>query len=315
MKFIKVTFLAIAILFLSPLHGQTVDFDRDIFVSKDIHLGQLGAFEGSIFGLDQLVGKNDLRFGIENQGEGIFMNNTLRVRVGRGLEEIDGALHVQDSLLLLMIAEGYNDEGSRVRIINNSIGGGTWDFLSTGETSSEGAGHLTIDQFGVAPRMIFKNDGTVGIGLLDPNDALDVAGDIDATGCIQTDDMGSIGGTCLSDRRLKRNIMTLQNQLPKVMALNPVSFEWKNPEMNGGQPLDIGFIAQEVEEVIPEMVKTDDQGVKKVRYDISLQMRVIKAMQEQQAIIEDQQNQISLQQSQIDLLKQEMTELKEILKK
>jgi len=42
-----------------------------------------------------------------------------------------------------------------------------------------------------------------------PNDALDVVGDIDATGYVQTDDTGTIGGTCVSDARLKHNITPL----------------------------------------------------------------------------------------------------------
>ncbi len=97
---------------------------------------------------------------------------------------------------------------------------------------------------------------------MDPNDALDVVGDIDATGCIQTDDSGTIGGTCLSDRRYKKHIETLAGQLNKILSLNPVSFDWKDPNLHGGNSKDIELIAQEVELVLPEMVKTGSDGYK-----------------------------------------------------
>lgn len=313
MQFIKIVAFVLSTLLFQYVHGQEIEFEQDILTSSNLHFGRLGNFEGSIFGLDILSGKNDLRFAIENVGEGIFMNNLLRVRVGKGVDPVEGTLHVQDSLEFLIIADGDHVNGSRMRVQNGSTGGTSWDLLSTGVNNTEGAGHLVFDQFGVAPRMIIRNDGNVGIGEISPNDALDVLGDIDATGCIQTDDTGSIGGTCLSDRRFKRNILTLQNQLDKIMALNPVSFDWKNPSINGNQSEDIGLIAQEVEEVFPEMVKTGEDGVKKVRYDISLQMRVIKALQEQQVIIEDQQSQINQQKSELRNIREEMMVLKELL--
>ena len=76
------------------------------------------------------------------------------------------------------------------------------------------------------------NGGNVGIGTTEPNNALDVVGDIDATGCVQTDDTGSIGGTCVPDMRLKKNIQNLSNSLEKITRLNPVTFEWREEYYN-----------------------------------------------------------------------------------
>lgn len=54
-----------------------------------------------------------------------------------------------------------------------------------------------------------------------------------------------------SDARLKKNINPLSNSLSKIIALNPVSYQWKKGKDN---TTHIGFLAQELEKVIPEAV-------------------------------------------------------------
>jgi hypothetical protein len=159
-----------------------------------------------------------------------------------------------------------------------------------------------------------EEDGRVGIGTKIPNDALDVVGDIDATGCLQSNEM-TIGGVCLSDRRLKKNISLLESQLELIMALQPVRYDWKAPDME--RKGEIGLIAQEVENVIPEMVVSDEKGYKRIRYEISLQIRLIKALQEQQSIIDSQQATIENMQNRLvkmEELERDVTALKELLK-
>jgi hypothetical protein len=62
-----------------------------------------------------------------------------------------------------------------------------------------------------------------------------------------------------SDITLKDNIETINGSLEKIVALNPVSFEWK-PEINLRQGKVFGLIAQEVQEVIPEIVRERANG-------------------------------------------------------
>jgi hypothetical protein len=59
----------------------------------------------------------------------------------------------------------------------------------------------------------------------------------------------------VSDRRVKTNIENLDGALDKIAALRPVSFDWKT-----GAGSSIGFIAQEVAEVIPHVVSKTDSG-------------------------------------------------------
>ena len=64
-----------------------------------------------------------------------------------------------------------------------------------------------------------------------------------------------------SDRRLKKNIHTLTGSLDKLLRLRGVSYEWRNPEDHGNMVGAImGMIAQEVREVFPEWIGTDDKG-------------------------------------------------------
>jgi len=55
----------------------------------------------------------------------------------------------------------------------------------------------------------------------------------------------------VSDKRLKKNIHTISESLDRILELRPTEFTWKESEKQ-----DVGFIAQEVEEIIPEVVET-----------------------------------------------------------
>lgn len=82
-----------------------------------------------------------------------------------------------------------------------------------------------------------------------------------------------------SDARLKDNVAPLSESLTKIEALQGVSFDWKQ----GGEA-NIGFIAQEVENIIPELVVTDSEtGLKAVKYGnmVALLVEAVKAQQVQ----------------------------------
>ena len=83
-----------------------------------------------------------------------------------------------------------------------------------------------------------------------------------------------------SDATLKTNVETLTGSLDAVKALRGVSFDWIE---NGNS--EVGVIAQEVEAVVPDVVSTDDQGIKSVKYG-NLVGVLIEAIKEQQQRIE-----------------------------
>ena len=86
----------------------------------------------------------------------------------------------------------------------------------------------------------------------------------------------------LSDVRLKENITDATPKLENLNKLRVVNFNLKDDPEKIKQ---IGLIAQEVENVFPALVETDGEGTKSVKYSVLVPM-LVKAMQEQQAIIE-----------------------------
>jgi len=85
-----------------------------------------------------------------------------------------------------------------------------------------------------------------------------------------------------SDSRLKENIVDLPSQLANIMALRPVEYDYIESEGGGHQ---IGFIAQEVKEIYPDLVGERKDGMFTLADMNKNDARLIKAIQEQQALI------------------------------
>lgn len=94
-----------------------------------------------------------------------------------------------------------------------------------------------------------------------------------------------------SDRRLKQNIEPVQNALPLIDQLNPVYYNWKNKQTTNKDYKELGFLAQELEKVVPNVVKTNQDGYKSVAY-ANLTSLLVAGMKEQQQTIHNLQNQI-----------------------
>ena len=94
-------------------------------------------------------------------------------------------------------------------------------------------------------------------------------------------------GGSTSDASLKTNVQQLNNSLDKVCAIRGVNFEFIDEQMcTADQGTQLGVIAQEVEAQFPEIVLTQENGIKTVRYD-RLVAPLIEAIKEQQALITD----------------------------
>ena len=69
-----------------------------------------------------------------------------------------------------------------------------------------------------------------------------------------------------SDKRLKENIKPIESALEKVSKLQGVTFDWKESDSILDIKEDIGFIAQDVQKVIPELVRENDNGMLSMRH-------------------------------------------------
>ncbi|MEO6287823.1 MAG: tail fiber domain-containing protein [Dyadobacter sp.] len=86
-----------------------------------------------------------------------------------------------------------------------------------------------------------------------------------------------------SDLRLKRDFSSLSNSLTKLSNLNGYHYFWKDSTLD--QTLQTGLLAQEVEAMFPELVKTDDKGFKSVNYT-GLIPHLIEAVKELKASVD-----------------------------
>jgi hypothetical protein len=109
----------------------------------------------------------------------------------------------------------------------------------------------------------FQPTGRVGIGNTSPAAALHVQGAVDGTlfrlqdtdgTCNGNPESGSVTWTCSSDIKLKTNIRPLISGLDKVMLLKPSSYIVK-----ASGERKVGFIAQDIQKVLPEIVSTVDE--------------------------------------------------------
>jgi len=147
----------------------------------------------------------------------------------------------------------------------------------TGTTVGSATGRLTI-----------SNAGNVGIPSANAAYKLNVIGTVYASGA----------AGALSDIRHKKNVQPVSDGMLDIIDnLRPVTYEWKDPSDSGMQGTQIGFIAQEVESVLPEIVLTqeDEDKTKGLKYNEFIPV-LVKAMKELKG--------------ENDLLKQDVKEVK-----
>jgi hypothetical protein len=237
-----------------------------------------------------------------------------------------------------------------------NVGGGNASSWNTSDPIFE-VGNGTGPSTRSNAMTILKN-GRVGIGTTIPLDALQVNGrirfssieyfedggssEIAANGDLRPtsnnvydigtsnfrwDDIYATNGTInTSDRRLKKNIKAMSYGLAQIMELNPVSFQWKDGPDPGRK---LGLIAQDLLNVIPEVVKTYDyepteeditvfekKDVDKLGvYYSDIIPVLIKGMQEQQSFISELKSEMqSLKTEQNVLNKNMKIELENLMK-
>lgn len=111
--------------------------------------------------------------------------------------------------------------------------------------------------------------------------ALVVTGGIGTSGDIFAG--GDVVAYASSDRRLKDNLELISNPLQKINQIGGYSFEWNKEKQDIYSGKDYGVIAQEIEQILPELVDTRENGYKAVKYDklVSLLIEGIKDLSKQ----------------------------------
>ncbi|MFV1968778.1 MAG: tail fiber domain-containing protein, partial [Pirellulaceae bacterium] len=158
-----------------------------------------------------------------------------------------------------------------------------WNIIVGGKNSPNAAflqlNYKNHDQVAYTPYFTFSNAGRMGIGTTNPSQKLEVNGDALAN-----------AHTVPSDRRLKRNIQPVRNSLDTVTRLSGVTYEWRTdeyPDRSFEEGRHIGFIAQDVETVVPEAVTVGPDGTYSMRYQEIIPI-LVEAIKEQQETIDEQ---------------------------
>lgn len=136
-------------------------------------------------------------------------------------------------------------------------------------TSSEPLFQALSGGGGATSRFLVANDGNVTVGSL--------AGT--GTRTVLADTNGVLSAP-VSDRSVKENIQSLDYGLDTLMQLNPVSFEYITGWKNYGQGKQIGFIAQEIQQVLPNSAFTTPMTGKMGYNEIDIVPVLVKAVQE-----------------------------------
>jgi hypothetical protein len=167
--------------------------------------------------------------------------------VGIGTTSPSDLLHLYSTLPIIRLQDSAGG-GAYAKVSGNSNYGSLILQADAGNTS---IGSIVLYSGSTEVARVYGSNNYFGIGDTSPDYKLDVVGDINATGEVRNS-----GVALSSDIRLKTNVETITDALSTVMSLRGVHFEWdKNnkqaPRKDGTQT---GFIAQEVEQVMPDVV-------------------------------------------------------------
>jgi hypothetical protein len=205
-------------------------------------------------------------------------NSAVTVTAGTGLSG-GGAVSLGSSVTLNNAGVTSNVAGTGISVsgatgavtITNT--GVTSAVAGTGVSVSGATGAVTIS---IGQAVATSSDvrfNSLGIGMA----ASTTAGRIDAS--------GDIVAYSTSDKNFKENITPIANALDKISKISGNTYDWKADmkEFHGFEGNDVGVIAQEIEEVLPQLVTTRETGYKAVKYDklVALLIEGIKEQQQQ----------------------------------
>ncbi|WP_342086609.1 tail fiber domain-containing protein [Dyadobacter sp. OTU695] len=172
-----------------------------------------------------------------------------------------------DAIFQVGNGTGDNDRLNAITVLRN---GSTGVNLRNGfpEFPLDVGGRMRIRHNGAASGIYFNNSQNVADAFAGLKTDSQIGFFINGAWRFWVDNAGNgtLGGTLTqsSDRRLKCDFSRLSGSLQKLASLEGYHYHWKEKERD--QSLQTGLIAQDVEAVFPELVKTDDKGFKSVNY-------------------------------------------------
>jgi hypothetical protein len=178
-------------------------------------------------------------------------------------------------------------DGARLIVVGSSTNDNVGSFYVENQNTAAAA---CVAAFATATNSTATSNVLVKFGV---NSYISGSGQINANG-----NQACAFGT-FSDRRIKENIEDLPSQLNNILALRPVEFDFIESQGGGHQ---IGFIAQEFEEVYPDAVGEAEDGIKTLTGWDKTSARLVKAIQELKAINDAQAQRIETLEAKVSAL-------------
>jgi hypothetical protein len=227
------------------------------------------------------------------------LNNNIyfnTANVGIGITNPNYKLQVEDGILCVGDSTFLNNSSSNIAnnyylLFDNTYNGTTGSGVAANKIRlMNDTSNNILAGFGMENNCVTYHSGSSGSHTFYSGTSSSNYG----TGRFQIDQSGNItcagdfaAFTSISDKRLKTNIIKLDSSMDIIKKLNPVKFNWKYNDFileNKQGTEDVGFIAQEIEEVIPlaageYKVINSEETYKNIKYERIIPY-LVKSMQE-----------------------------------
>ena len=221
---------------------------------------------------------SDLAFvGKSAAGVAEYMRIKSGGNVGIGINNPSALLEVRKGSISGQIAK-FSAINPHV-VIESSTAGNAVLHLKPNATSSKSGQFKVTAGNGYNFRWSNDASGTAETAYMDLDTSTTGGGDLTVKG-----DVIAYGSP--SDKKYKENIKPIESALDKAMQLQGVTFDWKDSESILEIKEDIGFIAQDVQEVLPELVRDNGKGNLSLRYQ-GITPILLEAIKELKAEIEE----------------------------
>jgi hypothetical protein len=319
----------------------TIDPQDGVSEGGELFLSGAGAYPG--VAIDNLAGNVRMHtfssgkylqlIGGTIRAEGTGGSNYFAGNVGIGTASPGAKLEVSGSEATPQAAAIQNTRANYPQLIFNATSGAAnakiWRIIGRSanyfeiQTLDDSYGGevtaIQINRSGTSISNVLFPNGRVGIGISAPSHILHINGIGRST---------SATWATSSDMRVKNNIKDIENGLEKILKLNPVSFQYSSEYVNqnpGYKGNYLGFLAQEVRNILPELVsETSEKIGDKTINDflllnqgelIPVMVKAIKEQQQQIEILKEKNIFLEAKSKEIDELKSRLQQIEAMLSK